>query len=196
MVVCCQISFLKTCITQNFDFLFLFGWILIFSFFYNFSKFCLFWTRTSQGRPWFKCKSKIFTKSGTSQGRPWLKFHRIFQVGKKSFFLKNIFFFVFYGCLSFFNEKYRYFATFDQQILAEKLVFRILQHRFSRGSAISKMIVKKIRKGRFLRPSPSWKVRSRYTPPKNLQTHLLHCRKTRNIARKNQKPTRKIHFFL
>ena len=78
---------------------------------------------------------------GTSQGRPWLKFHRIFQVGKKSFFLKNIFFFVFYGCLSFFNGKYRYFATFDQQILAEKLVFRILQHRFSRGSAISKMIV-------------------------------------------------------
>ena len=75
-------------------------------------------------------------------GRPWLKFHRIFQVGKKSFFLKNIFFFVFYGCLSFFNGKYRYFATFDQQILAEKLVFRILQHRFSRGSAISKMIVK------------------------------------------------------
>ena len=48
---------------------------------------------------------------------------------------------MFYGCLSFFNEKYRYFATFDQQILAEKLVFRILQHRFSRGSAISKMIV-------------------------------------------------------
>ena len=94
-----------------------------------------------QGRPWFKCKSKIFTKSGTSQGRPWLKFHRIFQVGKKSFFLKNIFFFVFYGCLSFFNGKYRYFATFDQQILAEKLIFRILQHRFSRGSAISKMIV-------------------------------------------------------
>ena len=141
MVVCCQISFLKTCITQNFDFLFLFGWILTFSFFYNFSKFCLFWTRTSQGRPWFKCKSKIFTKSGTSQGRPWLKFHRIFQVGKKSFFLKNIFFFVFYGCLSFFNGKYRYFATFDQQILAEKLIFRILQHRFSRGSAISKMIV-------------------------------------------------------
>ena len=78
---------------------------------------------------------------GTSQGRPWLKFHRIFQVGKKSFFLKNIFFFVFYGCLSFFNGKYRYFATFDQQILAEKLIFRILQHRFSRGSAISKMIV-------------------------------------------------------
>ena len=96
---------------------------------------------TSQGRPWFKCKSKIFTKSGTSQGRPWLKFHRIFQVGKKSFFLKNIFFFVFYGCLSFFNWKYRYFATFDQQILSEKLIFRILQHRFSRGSAISKMIV-------------------------------------------------------
>ena len=48
---------------------------------------------------------------------------------------------MFYGCLSFFNEKYRYFATFDKQILAEKLVFRILQHRFSRGSAISKMIV-------------------------------------------------------
>ena len=141
MDVCCQISFLKTWPTQNFDFLFLFGWILTFSFFYNFSKFCLFWTRTSQGRPWFKCKSKIFTKSGTSQGRPWLKFHRIFQVGKKSFFLKNIFFFVFYGCLSFFNGKYRYFATFDQQILAEKLIFRILQHRFSRGSAISKMIV-------------------------------------------------------
>ena len=141
MDVCCQISFFKTWPTQNFDFLFLFGWILIFSFFYNFSKFCLFWTRTSQGRPWFKCKSKIFTKSGTSQGRPWLKFHRIFQVGKKSFFLKNIFFFVFYGCLSFFNGKYRYFATFDQQILAEKLIFRILQHRFSRGSAISKMIV-------------------------------------------------------
>ena len=76
-----------------------------------------------------------------NQGRPWLKFHRIFQVGKKSFFLKNIFFFVFYGCLSFFNWKYRYFATFDQQILSEKLIFRILQHRFSRGSAISKMIV-------------------------------------------------------
>ena len=37
-------------------------------------------------------------------------------------------------------EKYRYFATFDQQILAEKLVFRILQHHFSRGS-ICKMIV-------------------------------------------------------
>ena len=141
MDVCCQISFSKTWPTQNFDFLFLFGWILTFSFFYNFSKFCLFWTRTSQGRPWFKCKSKILTKSGTSQGRPWLKFHRIFQVGKKSFFLKNIFFFVFYGCLSFFNGKYRYFATFDQQILAEKLIFRILQHRFSRGSAISKMIV-------------------------------------------------------
>ena len=100
---------------------------------------------TSLGRPWFKCKSKIFTKSGTSQGRPWLKFHRIFQVGKKSFFLKNIFFFVFYGCLSFFNWKYRYFATFDQQILSEKLIFRILQHRFSRGSAISKMIVVKER---------------------------------------------------
>ena len=48
---------------------------------------------------------------------------------------------MFYGCLSFFNEKYRYFATFDQQILAEKLVFRILQHRFSRGSTIFKMIV-------------------------------------------------------
>ena len=48
---------------------------------------------------------------------------------------------MFYGCLSFFNEKYRYFATFDQQILAEKLVFRLLQHRFSRGSAIPKMIV-------------------------------------------------------
>ena len=122
MDVCCQISFLKTWPTQNFDFLFLFGWILTFSFFYNFSKFCLFWTRTSQGRP-------------------WLKFHRIFQVGKKSFFLKNIFFFVFYGCLSFFNWKYRYFATFNKQILSEKLIFRILQHRFSRGSAISKMIV-------------------------------------------------------
>ena len=60
---------------------------------------------------------------------------------EKSFFLKNIFFFMFYRRLSFFNEKYRYFATFDQQLLAEKLVFRILQHRFSRGSAVSKMIV-------------------------------------------------------
>ena len=155
MDVCCQISFLKTWPTQNFDFLFLFGWILTFSFFYNFSKFCLFWTRTSQGRPWdvpgSSVKARFLQKvgrprdvPGTSQGRPWLKFHRIFQVGKKSFFLKNIFFFVFYGCLSFFNGKYRYFATFDQQILAEKLIFRILQHRFSRGSAISKMIVVKI----------------------------------------------------
>ena len=102
----------------------------------------------NQGRPrdvpGSSVKARFYKKwdvPGTSQGRPWLKFHRIFQVGKKSFFLKNIFFFVFYGCLSFFNEKYRYFATFDQQILAEKLVFRILQHRFSRGSAISKMIV-------------------------------------------------------
>ena len=124
-------------------------WFLV-SFRINFNFFIFFTTSansvyfetgTSQGRPGFKCKKKIVTKSGTSQGRPGLKFHRIFQVGKKSFFLKNIFFFVFYGCLSFFNEKYRYFATFDQQILAEKLVFRILQHRFSRGSAISKMIV-------------------------------------------------------
>ena len=82
-----------------------------------------------------------------------MKFHRIYQVGKKSFFLKNIFFFVFYGCLSFFNEKYRYFSTFDQQILAEKLVFRILQHRFSRGSAIPKMIVCKMFEICFYKPA-------------------------------------------
>ena len=78
----------------------------------------------------------------------------LYADGKWSFFWMS-FFFVLQGYvsknskkkrwnilrLSFFNEKYRYFATFDQQILAEKLVFRILQRRFSRGSAISKMIV-------------------------------------------------------
>ena len=135
---------LSNIILQNLahsEFWFLVSFWLNFHFFTTSANSVYFEPGTSQGRPWFKCKSKIITKSGTSQGRPWLKFHRIFQVGKKSFFLKNIFFFVLYGCLSFFNEKYRYFATFDQQILAEKLVFRILQHRFSRGSAISKMIV-------------------------------------------------------
>ena len=35
---------------------------------------------------------------------------------EKIFFVKNIFCFVFYSFLSFFNEKYRYFATFDHQI--------------------------------------------------------------------------------
>ena len=39
-----------------------------------------------------------------------------------------------------FYEKYEYFATFDQQILAGKLVFRILQNRFSQGSAFFKMV--------------------------------------------------------
>ena len=45
---------------------------------------------------------------------------------KKSFLLKNIFFFAFYERLSFFDGKYGYFSTFDQQISAEKLVFRFL----------------------------------------------------------------------
>ena len=42
---------------------------------------------------------------------------QIFEVGKK-FFVEKYFFFAFYERLSFFDGKYGYFSTFDQQISA------------------------------------------------------------------------------
>ena len=143
--MCFQILFLNICIDQNLVFLFCYDHFFIFLLFWNLSNFKVSRPRVGPGPAHlFLEKWKFIAKwagPGPAQGRLTLKSRKKFAVGKKSFFLKNIFFFVFYGCLSFFNGKYRYFATFDQQILAEKLIFRILQHRFSRGSAISKMIV-------------------------------------------------------
>ena len=66
-----------------------------------------------QGRPTFFLKFQNLVENGPALGRPTLKSHRIFEVGKKSFFLKKIFFFAFYERLSFFDGKYGYFTTFD-----------------------------------------------------------------------------------
>ena len=63
---------------------------------------------------------------GPAQGRLTLKSRKKFAVGKKHFFLKNIFFFSFYERISFFDGKYGYFAAFDKQILSKKLIFPIL----------------------------------------------------------------------
>jgi len=70
------------------------------------------------GRPTFW---QIWSKVG----RHTFKIASIFEVGKK-IFVEKYFFFAFYERLSFFDGKYGYFITFDQQISAKKLVFRLL----------------------------------------------------------------------
>ena len=70
----------------------------------------------------FVFSNSTYFESGPAHFQNYLNFWS----WKKSFLLKNIFFFAFYERLSFFYGKYGYFSTFDQQISAEKLVFRFL----------------------------------------------------------------------
>ena len=64
--------------------------------------------------------------------RPWADpvwdVEKFLQLEKK-FFFKNSFFFLFvllYDRENFFDGKYKYFAAFDKEISAKKLVFRLL----------------------------------------------------------------------
>ena len=78
----------------------------------------------------FVFSNSTYFESGPALGRPRAgplsKLLKFLKLEKRSFLLKNIFFFAFYERLSFFDGKYGYFSTFDQQISAEKLVFRFL----------------------------------------------------------------------
>ena len=68
---------------------------------------------------------------------------------KKGFRLKNIFFFAFYERLSFFDGKYGYFSTFDQQISAENLVFRFLYCPFTKCLILANFLSKFWAEGSF-----------------------------------------------
>ena len=102
--------------------------VLLWSFFhlFTFLKSKQFQSEPAQGRPTCFLRNENSLRSEPAQGRLTLKSRKKFAVGKKSFLLKNIFFFAFYERLSFFDGKYGYFSTFDQQISAEKLIFRFL----------------------------------------------------------------------
>ena len=102
--------------------------VLLWSFFhlFTFLKSKQFQSEPAQGRPTCFLRNENSLRSEPAQGRLTLKSRKKFAVGKKSFLLKNIFFFAFYERLSFFDGKYGYFAAFDKQILSKKLIFPIL----------------------------------------------------------------------
>ena len=109
----------------------------------RFFKFNIFWECVGPGPAHFLAN---LVKRGPAYFQNCLNF---WSWKKKGFRLKNIFFFAFYERLSFFDGKYGYFSTFDQQISAENLVFRFLYCPFTKCLILANFLSKFWAEGSF-----------------------------------------------